>query len=297
MLALLTAILIWGASFIATKLAVARIPPVGFALLRFLLATLCLACAQLLTRTPFSIPRGLRGRVLLAGLLGTTATYVLENIALRYTSAGNAALILALSPLMTVLGAVAFLGEAMSVRLGVGALLAFGGTVALAGASVQQTGVGDALMLANALVGTLYGLISKTLADRLPALTTMTATFAVGTLGLLPCAALEGLVGHPHWELTPLVLVSLGYLGILSSALAYWLWMFALGRMAASSVGVFLYLMPLCTLGFSAWLLGEALTPVRLLEAAAILVGVFLSSSVRGGSARILSQPAAGTGS
>lgn len=280
-IAMLVAVLIWGGSFIATKAAVADLPPIAFALLRFSVATLSLLVVLGVRRQRLEVPRELWDRVVVAGLLGTTATYVLENWALRFTTAGNSALFLAFSPLVTVLGAVVLLKEPFSWRLGVGALLACVGLVAMLGASFGQTGLGDALMALNMLVGAAFGLVSKKLADRLDPLVALTATFGVGTLGLVPCAAIEALWVSGSWQMTPTVWGALLYLGLGSSSLAYWLWMYALGRMAVSEVGMFLYLMPVVTLFLSARLLGETLSWAKLAEASMILVGVWLANSAR----------------
>ena len=98
-LAMLAAIAFWGGSFTATKAAVAEVPPVAFALARFGLATAVMLGAQAVTRTPLRVPRGLWGLVVWVALLGTTATYVLENIALKYTTSGNGSLLIALAVL------------------------------------------------------------------------------------------------------------------------------------------------------------------------------------------------------
>jgi drug/metabolite transporter (DMT)-like permease len=277
--ALITAVVIWGGSFIATKAAVAEVPPVAFAVMRFGVAIAGLVVAHLVSRSPLRVPRELWGRVALAGFLGITVTYVLENIALRFTTAGNSALFIAASPLLTVMGAVVFLGERLTWRVGTGALLAFTCMVALIGGTVAQTGLGDALMALNTLVGACYALVSKTLADRISPLSALTSTFTVGTLALLPCAGIEALLHPAAWHMSGAAWGSLIYLGIGSSCLAYWLWMYALGQMSASSVGIFLYLMPVVTLFLSAFLLREPFSAAKVAEAALILLGVYLAGS------------------
>lgn len=278
---MLIAVFVWGGSFIATKLAIADIPPIAFAVLRFSVATAGLLTAHLVTRTPIAVPRELWGRVALAGFLGTTATYVLENVALKYTTAGNSAIFIAASPLLTIAGAAFFLGERLTWRTICGALLAFGGLTALVGASFHETGLGDGLMALNTLVGAWYGLVSKTLADRASPLSTLTTTYAVGLVGLLPFAVGEAILTPVSWHVSPLSLGALAFLGLGSSGCAYWLWMYALGRMSAATAGVYLYLMPIVTLALSWLLLGEAMGPAKLGQAAIVLVGVYLASTSR----------------
>lgn len=276
---MLGAVLIWGGSFIATKAAVLDVPPIGFAVVRFILATLVLLAAHVMTRTPLRLPRAYWGRVAIAGLLGVTLTYGLENVALKFTTAGNGALFIAASPLLTIAGAVLVLRERLTVRLGLGALLAFVGMALLLGAHVDRTGLGDALMALDALVGVVYSLVSKKLAEDLSPLTTLTYSFAVGTLGLLPLAGAEACWLPAGWHVTPTVVGAWLFLGVLASCVAYWLWMYALGRLSASRVGIYLYLLPVVTLSLSAWWLHEPMGPVRALQASMVLGGVYLASS------------------
>lgn len=278
-LAMLVAVLIWGGSFIATKAAVADIPPIAFAMLRFALAVGGLVVVHLLSRTPLRVARDLWRPVLVAALTGVTLTYVLENTALQFTSAGNSALFIAASPLVTMASAVLFLKERLTWRMGVGSCLAFGAMVALVGANIQETGLGDMLMAINTLVGAVYVMASKKLADRMSPLTALTVTFFIGTVALVPCAGVEAWVTRAPWHMTPTVVWALLFLGLGSSCLAYWLWMYALGRMSAATSGLYLYLMPVVTLLLSARLLGEALTPLKLLEACLILLGVYVAVS------------------
>lgn len=278
-IAMLVAVLVWGGSFIATKAAVADIPPIAFAVLRFAVAVVGLGVVHFLTRTPIRVERGLWRPVIVAALTGVTLTYVLENTALKFTTAGNSALFIAASPLVTMVSAVFFLKERLTWRMGVGSLVAFGAMVALVGASFKETGLGDMLMALNTLVGAVYAMASKKLADRMSPLAALTVTFAIGTLALLPCAGVEAAVTHAPWHMTPTVVGALLFLGLGSSCLAYWLWMYALGRMSASTAGLYLYLMPVVTLLLSTRLLGEQLTTLKLVEAGLILAGVYLAVS------------------
>lgn len=278
-LAMLVAVLVWGGSFIATKAAVADIPPIAFAVLRFAVAVVGLGAMHFLTRTPLKVERDLWKPVVVAALTGVTLTYVLENTALKFTTAGNSALFIAASPLVTMAGAVFFLKERLTWQMGVGSIIAFAAMIALVGASFHETGLGDVLMALNTLVGAVYAMTSKKLADRMSPLSALTVTFALGTLALIPCAGIEAMVTRAPWHVTPTAVGALLFLGLGSSCIAYWLWMYALGRMSTATAGLYMYLMPVVTLLLSARFLGEQLTPVKLVEAGLILLGVYLAVS------------------
>jgi drug/metabolite transporter (DMT)-like permease len=279
------AIVLWGGSFIATKAAVQDMPPVGFALLRFVLATATLVGAMLATRTRVVVPRKLWGRMVVVGLLGVTLSYVLENVALKYTTAGNAGLFISATPLLTIAGAVLFQGDRLNWSQMLGVIVATAAIFHLVGANFAATGAGDALMIVTMVVGTLYALLSKTLAEKLPLLVTLTVSFAIGTIGLIPCAAAEYALTGQAWTLTPRVFGALAYLGLGASCLACWFWMYALRHMSSSRVGIYMYGMPVVTLACSHWLLGEPFGWLKLFEAALILLGVYLASAKPAGTA------------
>lgn len=280
-LAMLLAVVIWGGSFTATKAAITEVPPVAFALLRFLLAAGLMAATQLATRTPVNVPRALWPTIVWTALTGTTGTYVLENVALEFTTSGNGSLLIAISPLLTAASAILFLGERLTARLAVGAVTSAVGVVLLVSADLGHTGVGDAIMLVTTTIGVVYGLLSKQLADALPPLTTLTLTFAVGAVGLMPFAAVEALCFPAAWHPGPTTFGALLYLGGGSSCVACWLWMFALSRMPASRVSMYLYLMPLVTLVGGHFMLGEHLGYDTAGEAGLILAGVYVASTAK----------------
>lgn len=294
-LALLAAVGIWSASFVFTKIAVTEAAPMACAVARFTLATLALLAAHVALRRRFVLPRDTWRPVVWAAMTGTVGTFALENTALLYTTAGNAAMFSAASPLLTAAAACVFLRERLTLRQLAGALVACVGMVALIGPEIGTTGPGDLLMAVVLVLGTAYGLQSKQLAGQLPALTALTGMFLVGTAGLVPFAVAEALIEGP--PLLPTSLLgwgAIGYLGLLASGVAYLLWQWAMARVPVSTAGLFLYLMPVGTLGLGATLLGEPLGPWRAFLAVVILAGVYLAVEAPRGGAEAPERPAGG---
>lgn len=276
--ALLAAVTIWSAAFVATKIAVSEAAPMACALARLSLATAALFVAHLVLGRRFVVPREAWRPVVWAAMTGTVGTFAFENTALMYTTAGNSAMFSAASPLLTAAAACVFLRERLTARQVVGALLACAGMVALIGPTVSTTGPGDALMLIVMLLGTAYGVQSKHLADQLPALTALTGMFLVGTIGLVPFAIAEALlVGGPLLPTSAAGWAAIAYLGLVASGVAYLLWQWAIARMQVSTASIFVYLMPVGTLVLGAVLLDEPFGPWRALLVAVILFGVYLA--------------------
>lgn len=277
-LAALLAVTIWSVSFVATKHIVNEASPMAAALARFVLASGALLIAHTILGRSLRIPRDCWRLVVWGALTGTTFTFAFENLALTYTTAGNSAMLQAVSPTLTALGAWVFLKERLGLRQWAGMALAMLGMVALIGPGVATTGPGDLLMGVVMVMGALYGLLSKTLSGRLPALTALTWMLLVGTAGLVPFALAEAYGdGGVTLPASPSAWGALAYLGLLSSGIAYLLWQWSLSYLPVSQVGMFLYLMPIGTLVLGAWWLGEPLGLVRSLLAGGVLAGVYMA--------------------
>jgi drug/metabolite transporter (DMT)-like permease len=274
----LFAVAVWSVSFVATKVAVLDGAPMACALIRFVMASAALLLVHTALGRSLAIPRDCWRLVVYGAMTGTTMTFAFENLALTYTTAGNSAMLQALSPMITAAGAWVFLRERLAPRQWGGMGLAAAGTTALVGPGVAVTGPGDALMGVVMVMGAAYGLYSKELAGRLPALTALTWMLVVGTVGLVPFAAVEAvMLGGWLPPATAEGWGALAYLGLVSSGVAYLAWQWALARLPVSTVGAFLYLMPLGTLAVGAAWLGEPLGWARVGLAAVILVGVYLA--------------------
>ena len=98
----LTAVAIWGTTFVSTKLLLAEgMTPAEIMFYRFLIAYLALK----LYKPTFRLPESWRDEALFAaaGLTGGSLYFLTENMALQITLASNVALLLATAPILTVL--------------------------------------------------------------------------------------------------------------------------------------------------------------------------------------------------
>ncbi len=275
------AAVLFGASVVAVRVAVRDVPPVSLAVLRFGQGSLLLAGVVLL-----AAPELLRARlerlrlfaplgVVLFGLFPLTF-----NIGLQYTEASRGAVMLATMPIWSaLLGRV--IGERLARRQVVGVLVSVVG-IALAflepGRAVggdAMSLVGDGLLLLTGLLGALYGLIAKrVLAVDNPA-TVTTYAMLVGTVLLLPVAAVEGLV-PAIGRLDGQVLALVVFLGVLGGAAAFLLWTWALSRLTPTQVAVYVNLNPVVAALLGILLLGERRSGLFVLGFAAVVAGVLL---------------------
>jgi drug/metabolite transporter (DMT)-like permease len=279
-LAVVATTLIWGTSSVATKAALAEVPPITLAFVR--LAVASLALAPLVRRSGARPTRG-RGPALL-GLSGFAGFVLLRNVGLGSAPASHASLIEAgATPVLAALLAVALLGERPTARYLYGLLAALVG-VALTvvpgreGAAAASL-LGDGLLLAGTACFAAYTVLGRGACAGGGSLAVVAGGMRYGLLALAPFAVGElAIRGVPALSLgTVLVLI---YLGAGCSAVAHALWSYGLSRLPAGQVALLGNLELLVGVAL-AGLLGEAFTPVQVLGGALIVVGLWLATTRR----------------
>ena len=284
--ALLT-ILIWGTTFISTKVLLTSFQPVEILFLRFVLGFLALCLIY-----PRRLRLGERRQELwfaAAGLCGVTLYYLLENIALTYTLASNVGVLVSVSPVFTALFSHFLLRrEKLCPAFFAGLAVALAGVVLLSynGSAVLKLDPrGDVLALLAAAIWSAYSLITRHISSfGYPVVQTTRRIFAYGLVFMLPALLIFGFRPSLEAVLEPVNLLNLVYLGLGACALCFVTWNFAVGKLGAVKTTTYLYLVPVITLICSVLILSETITPYSLAGAALTLVGLVLSQwdSLRG---------------
>jgi drug/metabolite transporter (DMT)-like permease len=278
----LFAVVVWGASFIATKIALQDLPPIAVVWLRFLIGVGILGLVVALRRQ-FTLPAKEEwGYFALLGFLGITFHQWLQSNALQTSEAGTTAWIVATTPVfMAVLGWF-LLRERLGWTKNLGILLAFLGVLLvvskgdLASISIGKFGTpGDVLVLISAMNWAVFSAISRRGLKSHPASRMM---FYVMFTGWLLTSVLflrtNGLAEIS--ELTINGWMAVAFLGVFCSGLAYIAWYDALQALSTAQTGVFLYIEPLVAVVVAFFILDEAITPASVLGGAVILFGVWL---------------------
>jgi drug/metabolite transporter (DMT)-like permease len=264
----------WGFQQITIKIAAAGISPIMQAGLRSIIATaLLLAWAQL-RRIPLFGRDGTLAGGLAAGAL-FAGEFVFIYAGLAHTTASRMVVFIYLAPCLTALGLQWFVpGERLNAGQWAGVVLAFLG-VALAFADGFSTAAG------STLVGDAFGVIAAalwaatTVLVRSTRLTSASATktlfYQLGISALvLPLASV--IAGEPGIiALTPKVVASLAYQGVIVAFVSYLAWFWLLTRYLAGRLAVFSFLTPFFGVAFGVILLSEPLSAAFV--GAALLVG------------------------
>ena len=277
--------MIWGGTFVAGRYLANQVDPLLAASLRFILASLALLLFMLCARIRLTRPRPRQLlRLALLGFFGIFLYNLCFFYGLHYINASRASLIVALNPAVIGLaswwlfkerlGAVKVMGIAMCLA-GAAMVIVSRNPQVLLGAST--TWQGDVLIFGCVLGWGIYSLFSRALNQSLGPLQTVTWSVLLGTLMLTLVTALTGrFTVEGFASLHGPQVVSLLYLGVFGSALAYIGYYDGIRRIGATRAGVFIALNPLTAVICGALLLGEQLTLPMVLGGAAILLGIYL---------------------
>lgn len=282
-----SAVLFWGASFIATKIALRYVEPVTVVWLRFTMGVFILGLTVSLRRQ-FKLPRKKElGYFALLGFLGITFHQWLQSTGLLTAQATTTAWIIATTPVFIVILGWLFLKEKVSwLRIGgialaaVGVLLVVTKGDLLSLASGHFGAFGDILILISAPNWAIFSVLSRYGLKIHPAARMMFFVMVFGWLG----TTILFIAGHGFIDIVRLPMegwLAVGFLGIFCSGLGYIFWYDALQALPASQVGVFLYLEPLVTVAVAAILLKEPLIITSLVGGAIILLGVWMVNRVK----------------
>ena len=283
-LAALATILIWGTTFISTKVLLTDFQPVEILFFRFVLGFLALLIV---------CPRRLKGTssrqelaFAAAGLCGVCLYYLLENIALTYTMASNVGVIISVAPFFTALLSHFFLkeGEKLRPRFFAGFLTAMIGIglISFNGSALSLNPVGDLLALLAAFLWACYSILTGKISSyRYPVILATRRIFFYGILFMIPALFLFGFRLEPARFANPVYLLNLLFLGLGASALCFVTWNSAVKLLGAVGTSIYIYMVPVITVAASALILGEPLTWLTIGGTALTLAGLLLSQSNR----------------
>ena len=288
-LAALFTILVWGITFISTKVLLVPFTPVEITFYRLLLAVLALFIASPPRPAWGKLERRAlqdEGKIMAAGLCGVTLYFLFQNIALSYTLAANVSVLISTVPLFTALVSRAFLNERLKANFLLGFAAAIAGIILIAfnGSLVLKLNpLGDLLSILAALVWAFYSVTIKKISAQQGKILALTRkVLFYGLLFLLPVLPLfDFRLGLERLAVLP-NLLNLLFLGVGASALCYVTWNYAVHLLGPVKSSVYLYMVPVVTIIASVLALHEPITMVAGIGMALILSGMALSEREKG---------------
>lgn len=278
----LVGVTIFGVAFTVIKHSLEEIEPVAFATARQLLGAAALVALVWLRERRLAVRREEWVRVVLVALTGTTLYQLFFLLGLGHTTASNSSLIIATSPIFTVLAVWLLREERFTSSQMVGALLSFVGVFMVIVGSNEEFSWGtdslrgDMLTLAAAAATGVSTVLAKRPLSRHSVLQ-MTAIFnALGALALLPAGAAP-IAKQPWGEISTAAWLGLGYGALISHGIGLVLWYKGIAELGPTRTAAYSYLIPVVAVGTAVLTQGEQFTTIQGVGALAIFAGIALT--------------------
>lgn len=274
-------LIIWGFMNVPATFALSEMPPLQLLLLRTAIAVLLLAPFALF-RDSLLFPRsGDRLTAVLMGFSGVLLNNVCCFNAMKLTSLTNVSILFATSPLITAILARVFLGERLTPRRTLGIVAALAGAVTLlcrgdlSLLAELKMNSGDLCELGAALAISVMTVLGRRIKRTPPVTVTLCAMFssfmATSLIIILTDARLNFTLSRP-------ALLGTFYVGVFASGCAYVFQQVSIQRIGAGATSAFLNGSPVIGIFSAVVFMGESVTPVQMLCAAVIFLGIFLNA-------------------
>lgn len=277
-------VLIWGTTFVSTKVLLSSFTPVEVLFYRFLIGLIVLA----LVRPKWSRLGSWKQEALYAGagLAGVTLYFLFENIALTYTTASNVGIIVSTAPFFTaLLSHLVTRDEKLKPAFFIGFAIAMTGIVLISTQDLSFNMVGDLLAVGAAAVWAVYTVITRKISSFGHDNIQMTKRiFGWGMLTMIPMLFLfefDFSINIARFA-DPVNAANILFLGLGASALCYATWNAALKILGAIKTSAYIYLVPVIAVAASVPILGEPLTPPIIIGIVLTCVGLVVSERWKG---------------
>lgn len=278
-------ILIWGTTFISTKILLNDFTPIEILVFRFAIGYITLLLIYPCHVKALNFKQELY--FVAAGLLGVTLYFLLENIALTYTLATNVGVIVSIAPLFTAIFAHLFLdNEKLTLHFFIGLIIAIIGMsfIVFNGNFVLKLNpLGDILAIFSAIVWAMYSIIIKRISEfQYNIIVCTRKVFFYGLLFMTPLIFIFDFKLQLSRFTNVVNLINIIFLGFGASALCFVTWNWSVKVLGPVKTSVYIYMVPIITAVASAIILHENMTVVSILGIILTLVGLFISDEKQG---------------
>lgn len=279
--ALLT-ILIWGTTFISTKVLLVDFQPIEILFFRFVMGLLALLIVYPHRMKDTTGKQELT--FVVAGLCGVCLYYLLENIALTYTMASNVGVIISVAPFFTAILSHLFLkkDEKLRVNFFIGFVVAMAGIALISfnGTRLQLNPIGDLLALLAAFLWACYSILTRKISGfGYNTILTTRRVFFYGILFMIPALFLFDFKLELSRFANMTYLLNILFLGLGASAFCFVTWNFAVKLLGAVRTSIYIYLVPVITVAASVLILHEPFAWMTGIGTVLTLAGLLLSES------------------
>jgi len=277
---ILLQVLLASGTHLVAKAVVQDVEPISLTFLRTCVSTVALALIFIIKERRIKIQREDWGRMVWLAFIVIPVNQFLFLYGIKYTTAANAALLYATTPVDVLVFSYFMLGERMTKLKIAGVLLAFSGvalTVFEHGVSfASEYTYGNVVIFIAVVAWSLYTIQGKPLVIKYGAYHVASLSMIGGAVMFLPL----GIYGISQFDLSTLTSAhwqGILYLGLGTSVISYFLWYYAIGKIETTKVAVFANAQPIVTSIFSFLLLHQNISAHFVVGGIITLTGVLLT--------------------
>lgn len=279
MLAILT-ILIWGTTYISTKILLKDFSPEEILGYRFFTAFFIILIIYPKKLEVLSIKEEIL--FFLLGATGISLYYWTENLALQYTYASNVGLIASAIPIITVLiSNFVFNNEKLTMNMFIGFIIAIIGVAVIIynGKVLKLNPKGDIMAIISAVLFSIYSILIKKINSSYSQLFIVRKTFFYGILTMLPIFLVSNVTLLKKPVLNISIIFNFLFLAAFASVLCFLMWNKAIKIIGAIKTTNYIYFVPLITMVSSSIVLKEQISFLMILGGILIFAGVYINQS------------------
>jgi len=277
----LTAASIWGGMYVVSKVVLEVIPPFSVLAIRLIMGSMALAIVIALRKTKPLLTKEVFWKSFLVGFMGYGISLGFQFVGTKLSTASNGSLVTSATPAFVLIFAPFLLGERATLRGIIALLVSTLGVIAVIdprNAELSPTLFwGNMSLLAAALTWALYSVLVRKVSKSADLLTSSAIMF----LGGVPSSLLFGL-WEVHTqsigEITPGIIGGLLFLGIISTAIAMFLWNYAFTELPASVASLTFFAQPVVGTLLGWFFLSETITPLFIMGGLLIGIGILIAT-------------------
>ncbi len=279
-IAIVTAVIFWGISYISTDICLEYMEPVTLAAIRCVIAALLLIIIWKIREPKSKINAKHIPRLIISGIIGIVCYFICEINGVKYTSPSVAAIILASIPIISLIVQSISGREKMTGGKIAGVIISLAGVVLVMGIGIEDVKsngetLGYLFMLGAALSWVVFNYITYPLYQYYSPLTITTFQMIAGAIGIIPIFIITG-ERLPHINF--IVSANVVFLAVFCSAVGILLYMYAFRTLGLLTTTLFINIQPLITVIASMVILKEFLSFNQIAGGLLVITAVYLST-------------------
>ena len=281
LLAGLAAASIWGGMYVVSKVVLEVIPPFALLTTRYILGALTLGMVMYFRKSKVEITKDFFWKSLLVGFVGYGISLGFQFVGTKLSTASNGALVTSATPAFVLLFAPFLLGERSTTRRIIALTVASLGVLAVIDPRTAEFSPtlfwGNMSLLAAALTWALYSVLVRKVSKSADLLTSSAVMLAAG----IPTSILFSVFEIRSQGIDEITLGIIGgvlFLGIISTAIAMFLWNYAFAELPAAVASLTFFAQPVVGTLLGWFFLSETITPLFLTGGVLIGIGILISA-------------------